>query len=280
MAARPFESELVLREQIADAELRAYHVGFDQNQFRLQPLIDVIVKVIPEYALGPAHNTAPATQWVDKLREAAKSVYTSNKYANRGEFGELILHLLLRDFCNTTPLLSKIYFKDTDNTTVHGFDAVQVTTDGSKRKLWLGESKFYTDGASGITSLMSDLSKHLENDYLRREFALITKKLPADQPEISTWRDLLHPHQKLDTIFQSIVVPMVCTYTSPMFTRHTDETATYLAEFVKECKELHAQFSTKRVKTSCDVLLMLLPVPDKKTLCSGLHARLNAMRNI
>jgi hypothetical protein len=30
----------------------------------------------------------------------------------RGEFGELILHLLLRDFHDTVPLLSKIYFKD------------------------------------------------------------------------------------------------------------------------------------------------------------------------
>ncbi|WP_330558188.1 Hachiman antiphage defense system protein HamA [Acutalibacter sp. 1XD8-33] len=32
--------------------------------------------------------------------------------SRRGEFGELILHLLLRDFKNTIPLISKVYFKD------------------------------------------------------------------------------------------------------------------------------------------------------------------------
>lgn len=279
-AIKPFESDLVLREQISEAELRAYHVGFDQNKFRLLPLVDVIVKVIPEYAFGLAHAAAPSPQWVDKLREAAKSVYTTNKYANRGEFGELILHLLLRDYCNTVPLVSKIYFKDTDNGTVHGFDAVQVTANGAAPKLWLGESKFYADGKSGIAGLMQDLRAHLEVDYLRREFALITKKLPANQPDIEHWRKLLHPLQKLDTIFQSVVVPMVCTYTSEMFKNHTDETAAYIAEFVKECRELQAEFAGKRIKTNCEVLLMLLPVPSKPDLCKELHTRLQAMQKI
>ena len=51
-------------------------------------------------------------QMVDRLAEAAKTVYTTEKYKKRGEFGELILHLILRDFFETVPLLSKIYFKD------------------------------------------------------------------------------------------------------------------------------------------------------------------------
>jgi hypothetical protein len=113
---RPFQSELVLEERISDASLRAYHVGFDQNRFRLQPLVDVIRRVIPEFALGyHAGRSLPIETMADKLREAAMTVFSTEKYKLRGEFGELILHLLLRDFCGTIPLVSKIYFKDSVN---------------------------------------------------------------------------------------------------------------------------------------------------------------------
>ena len=93
--ARPFNSDLVLDERISDSTLRAYHVGFDQNKFRLLPLVETIRSVIPEYALGYHQgNNIPLTEIVDRLQDAAKTVYTTDKYKRRGEFGELILHLL------------------------------------------------------------------------------------------------------------------------------------------------------------------------------------------
>lgn len=110
--ARPFNSGLVLDERISDSTLRAYHVGFDQNKFRLLPLVETIRSVIPEYALGYHQgNNIPLTEIVDRLQDAAKTVYTTDKYKRRGEFGELILHLLLRDFCNSIPLISTIFFE-------------------------------------------------------------------------------------------------------------------------------------------------------------------------
>ena len=110
--ARPFRSELVLEQRIAEATFRAFHVGFDQNKFRLQPLVDIIRKVIPEFALGyHAGTEIPLTDMVERLKEAAETVYLTEKYQTRGEFGELILHLLLRDFFDSIPLVSKIYFK-------------------------------------------------------------------------------------------------------------------------------------------------------------------------
>ncbi|MEI3544396.1 MAG: Hachiman antiphage defense system protein HamA [Alistipes communis] len=72
------------------------------------PLVETIRRVIPEYALGyHVGYNIPQTEIVDRLQEAAKTVYTTDKYKKRGEFGELILHLLLRDFCNTIPLFQQ-----------------------------------------------------------------------------------------------------------------------------------------------------------------------------
>ncbi|MBN9294273.1 MAG: DUF1837 domain-containing protein [Flavobacteriia bacterium] len=279
--SRPFNSDLVIAERITQPSLRAYHVGFDQNKFRLQPLVDTIRSVIPEYALGYHQgNNIPYTEVVERLQEAAKTVYTTDKYKRRGEFGELILHLLLRDFCNSIPLISTIFFRDAPNVPAHGFDGVHITINGEDKKLWLGESKLYKSGKDGITDLVGDIEKHFNANYIQQQFSLITRKLPEQTPEISHWRKLLHKHQKLDVIFSSIVIPMVCTYNSDLFTNHNDETKEYLEDFERECLSLHADFLKKNKQSNLEIILLLLPVPDKDELNSELDARLKSMQKI
>ncbi len=278
---RPFKSDLVIEEKISKSTFRAYHVGFEQNKFRLQPLVDVIRRVIPEFALGYYEgHSIPLNEVVDKLHEAAITVYTTDKYQNRGEFGELILHLLLRDFCNSIPLISKIYFKDSLNVTVHGFDGVHVTIEGDIKKLWLGESKLYTSGEDGVKDLCNDLKEHIAADYIRKEFELISRKLPSSVPEIDYWRTLMHKHQKLENIYSGICIPLVCTYSSSLFKTHHQETQKYIEDFKKECDSLRELFKTKRISTDVDVVLMLLPVPCKNELNKELDARLKRMQGI
>lgn len=278
---RPFNSDLVLDERVSQATLRAYHVGFDQNKFRLQPLVDVIRGVIPEYALGYHQgNNIPFNEIVERLQDAAKTVYTTDKYKSRGEFGELILHLLLRDFCNSIPLISTIFFRDAPNVPAHGFDGVHITIEGDEKKLWLGESKLYKSGKGGIADLVNDITKHFNADYMRQQFNLITRKLPAETPEIDHWRTLMHKHQKLDLIFSSIVIPMVCTYNSDLFVTHTDESQQYIDDFQQECLALFDEFNNKKPNTNLEIILLLLPVPDKDELNQELDARLKAMQKI
>lgn len=279
MVQRPFKSDLVLEERIAEATFRAFHVGFDQNQFRLQPLVDVIRSVIPEFALGyHAGTQVPLTDLVERLKEAAETVYLTDNYQARGEFGELILHLLLRDFCRSVPLISKIYFKDSHNVPAHGFDGVHVTTED--RKLWLGESKLYLTGKAGACGLAKDLETHVTADYLRREFSLLSRKLPNTVPDIEHWRDLMDKHKRLDAIYSGIVIPMVCTYTSPLFKDHSDNTEAYFQCFENDCRKVLEEFERKRIKTSCDVILMTLPVPCKNQLNAELDKRLKHMQGI
>lgn len=278
---RPFKSELVLEEKISESTLRAYHVGFDQNKFRLEPLVDIIRSVIPEYAFGyHQEDSIPINEIVDKLQEAAKTVYTTDKYKHRGEFGELILHLLLRDFCNSIPLISTIYFRDSPNVPAHGFDGVHITINGDEKKLWLGESKLYKSGKDGVADLANDIAKHFNADYIQQQFILINRKLPSNIPEIEHWRNLMNKHQRLDVIFSSIVIPMVCTYNSNLFVNHKDNTLDYFKEFENECIALLDEFNKKKPNSNLEIILLLLPIQDKDELNKTLDEKLKAMQKI
>lgn len=277
---RPFRSEYVIREEICTETLRAFHVGFDEGSFRMIPLVETIRNVIPEFAFGFHEGmTVPLNEMVDRIQEAARAVYTTDKYHKRGEFGELILHLLLRDFCGTTPLLSKIYFKDTENMPAHGFDGVHVTSDPHKR-LWLGESKLYADGRRGVADLATDVTKHVNSDFLRREFMQIKRKLAAPASEVVDWQQLLDKHRRIDEIFQHVVFPMVATYSSGLFKEYSDESEEYLAAFVEECEALHKHFFDRAANSNALIILFLLPVEDKDKLIKELDRRLKAMQTV
>jgi len=278
--SRPFKSEGIIEEKVTQIDLKGFHVGFDQNKFRLGPLVDIIRSVIPEFAFGYDKGQVNTTEIVEVLKEAASTVYDTDKYKKRGEFGEIILHLLLRDFCNTIPLISKIYFKDTMNVPIHGFDGVQVTVSGNDKKLWLGESKLYSDGKDGVKDLANDVINHVKANYLRKEFLLISRKLPNSMPDVEYWRDLMKKHTTLNKIFSSIIIPLVCTYTCDIFKNHNNETPDYFNDLEDEIKTLYKHFIKHHKVPKVDILLMLLPVPDKDKLNQQLNKRLKHMQNI
>ena len=163
---------------------------------------------------------------------------------------------------------------------MHGFDGVHVVKKDGENQLWLGESKLYADGKAGVKELANDLVKHLENDYLRREFSLISTKLPQEDPDIEYWRGMLHEHMKLEDILDKVVIPMVCTYSSDLYRSHSDNSQEYLDDFKDECLELHKAFLDKKIDTEVDVILLLLPVPSKPELTEELDRRLKSMQEI
>lgn len=307
----PFNSEKIITHKISEAELSTFLVGFDINdkgdiEYRAKPLIDKLSHVIYEFAFG-FHDgeETPNNEILSKLTEAAKSIYkidafqkvkdlyenngsidddVEDKYLRRGEFGELILHLLLRDFHNTIPLLSKIYFKDSFGHTVHGFDAIHIEKDS--KTLWLGESKLYKDGKAGIKALIQDIDEHFKSDYLNSEFLIVSKKLKHfdNIPEKDYWLDLMSKSSKLIDQLESINIPLLCTYNCELFNKYSDENCKdFIQEYLEEMKELKQYFDDNNnhpLKTKLNIILILFPVQNKVEIVKGLHNKLSLMQKL
>lgn len=306
----PFGSEKVITQHVSDADLKTYFVGFDLGEYRYDELVDSILDAIVDFAFG-FHDGNKTTEYSRrKLREAAKSIYNIKEFIEikkiyvdddseigdddekkenlkRGEFGELILHLLLRDFHKTIPLLAKIYFKDSDGLPVHGFDAVHVQPD--EKSLWLGESKLYNDGKKGVEALVKDIEAHFNKDYLRREFALISKKRYSykntnDIPDKDYWFNLIDEKNTLENILNSVTIPLLCVYSSNTFTNHnTEKTEEFIKDYEKEIRKIKQDFDTKKplpISTCLNIILLLFPVPSKKELVKRLHNKLHHSQQI
>ena len=278
-----------------------------ESHYMLEEFADAIISAIPEYVFASYKNSeVNSLNAVDKLREAARSIYKIKEfelarryylykdeeamrelqlsaYKNRGEFGELLLHMLLRDFKGTIPLISKVYFKDSSGVPAHGFDAVHISPE--ENTLWLGESKFYTSGKAGVKKLIQDLEEHFKKDYLNEQFVIIKKNLECNEiPQRKMWIDNLSRCNKLGDKVKIINIPLLCTYQHDLYTRFNDMNDKGAVEYHElNVRELKAFFDEKNVhplKSQLNIILLLLPVRSKEELIKLLHEKLWHMQNI
>lgn len=312
MEKRIFDKKNIIISRIQEEDLNSFLIDLDIDDdgtplYQIDEFTQAVINTIPEYVFAQYENSdIPQTDAVEKLREAAKSIYKIHDYeimrrwyleedksveneinhignSRRGEFGELILHLLLRDFKHTIPLVSKVYFKDTTGIPAHGFDAVHITPDDGV--LWLGESKFYTDSERGVKALVGDLEKHFKREYLNEQFLIIKKNLENNSiPQRDEWIEKLTQCNKLSDKLNMINIPLLCTYPNDIYNLFCDldskEAVEYHEKNIRELKTYFDKNNQHPLKNQLNVILLLFPIKDKKELITKLHERLWHMQNM
>ncbi len=257
-------------------------VGYERGQWRYAAFSDYVMEWLPEFCLNSkerkelSHDSA-----VKSLRKAANLVYQTEKYAKRGEFGELFLHAAIRCVFNSLPAISKLYYESSANNTVKGFDCVHIVGPIENLELWLGEVKFYKDISSAIRDVVTEIDAHLEADFLRKEFVLIGNKLDEDDPYTANVQQLISERTSLDNIFKRVCVPVLLTYESATILQHDSVCEEYVSAFCEEGQRYFETFCSKIGDIPpVRFHLFLLPLYDKEKLVAALHYKLRAWQQI
>ena len=298
--------------KICESDVNAMLTNIDLNdngslEYVYDDFVDIVSENVPEYAFAFHENDDLLT--IKKIRESAKSIMKIKdindlyklmsdnipeeqwpdeilkKYNDKGFFGEIILHFLLKEFYQTIPLISKIYFKDSFSTNAHGFDAVHVDNDF----LWLGETKFYSRknnraGEDGIVDLIDDLKKHFNKDYLNEQFIIIKRGV---QNSYHPFRDKalkdIQEMKFLSQKYKGIKIPLLCLYQSETvkeeFIGDIDFDLKYSNE-INKLKEFFINNNDHINKSKLKIVLILFPVDSKKKIVFKILQKLIHLQNI
>jgi len=262
--------------------------GFERGEWRNDQLADHVMEWLPEFALSHSElNEISHHNALKMTKKAAKIVYQTKKYGSRGEFGEILLHIAIRQVYTTIPAVSKIYYKSTVNETVKGFDSVHVVRKDNGLELWIGETKFYNNVTKAIYDVSKEIIDHLETDYLKSEFILIKNKIDPDWPEADALKELLHENISLDKVFEQICIPVLLTYDSSVVQNSKLSDQEYKDNIREEVtnaysnmrNKLESQYKERFGSTfSLTVHVILIPLKEKKVLVKALDARLKALQ--
>ena len=265
----------VLCDSSTSPPLAGFHVGYESGVWRYTALVQALIRALPDFALtasekaGLDHDNA-----LRLIAEAARTVYQTDKYGKRGEFGELLLHVVLTRHFDTVPAISKLYYKDGPNETVKGFDAVHVVATADDLELWLGEVKFYKNISSAINDVVAELMQHAERSYLRNEFHFVRNKIDPAWPHAERLKALLNPEVSLDQVFDRIRVPVLLTYESSTVAGATAVSEAFSSALEEELRNHHATFAGKALPPKLNITLILIPLAEKKPVLDLLHQSL------
>ena len=272
---------VVLHEVATDRSISGLCAGYETKLWRHSALAEFLMESLPDFCLTYSEYTEIGHESaVRMIRKAARSVYSTGKFKNRGEFGELLLHVILKMTMDTIPAVSKIYYKDSANDTVKGFDAVHVVPSASGLELWLGEVKFYENASSAIRDVADELEQHLLSDYLRAEFVAILNKVDEKWPHAKNLMRLLDSKTSLDQVFETFCIPVLLTYDGPTTARHEIFSDSYKEELIYEMREIKKRFDARVIAIPHRIHLFLVPMKTKKMLVEELNRKLEAMRSI
>lgn len=280
--------EVIFHEVNKPGDDLALCAGYERGKWRYEQLADHVMEWLPEFALNHSELSEIGHQNAVRMtKKAAKIVYQTKKYGSRGEFGEILLHIAIRQIYQTIPAVSKIYYKTAANETVKGFDAVHVIKKDDGLELWIGETKFYKSISRAIYDVSKEIIDHLETDYLKTEFLLINNKIDPKWPEAESLQKLLAENTSLDKIFKRACIPILLTYESNVTKNSYETGAVYLdsirdemrSEYVKMRYKLDEAYQSRfKEKLPLTVHVILIPLSEKKALIAALDTRLKAMQ--
>ncbi|EEN83171.1 MULTISPECIES: HamA C-terminal domain-containing protein [Bacteroidales] len=272
---------IIIHKDDTFPDLHGLCAGFESRQWRKDQLVNYLFEYLPEFALTYSElGNLTSENMVAKMRQVAASIYQSEKFKNRGEFGELLLHAIIREMYDTIPAISKIYYKDGPNETVKGFDAVHVIVTDKALELWLGEVKFYNNISNAISDVIEELNQHIKTRYVRNEFIAITNKIDTKWPHANILKTLLHPNTSLDDVFSNTCIPVLLTYDSSVLTRYDNKCDEYIQEISEEFQRFHKKFCDKLGEFPLTIHLFLFPLNTKAELINSLESKLKIWQSL
>lgn len=272
---------IIIHKDDTFPDLHGLCAGFESRQWRKDQLVNYLFEYLPEFALTYSElGNLTSENMVAKMRQVAASIYQSEKFKNRGEFGELLLHAIIREMYDTIPAISKIYYKDGPNETVKGFDAVHVIVTDKALELWLGEVKFYNNISNAISDVIEELNQHIKTRYVRNEFIAITNKIDTKWPHANILKTLLHPNTSLDDVFSDTCIPVLLTYDSSVLTRYDNKCDEYIQEISEEFQRFHKKFCDKLGEFPLTIHLFLFPLNTKAELINSLESKLKIWQSL
>tara|TARA_Y100000590_G_scaffold469260_1_gene655849 strand:+ start:3370 stop:4284 length:915 start_codon:yes stop_codon:yes gene_type:complete len=290
----------ILKEHINADDFKTYYIGFNSNEFDWDSLINLCCNNLVDFILGFHEGVIEHIddEWIS---EALESLYTpeiydesihnkgkitdehsylSIKYRSKGEWGELLLHIILRTYLDTLPLNCKLYINYAVKKQVCGYDIVHISKD--MKTLFLGEAKMYMNGEDGVKKLIEDLKGHYTVDFLTKQITPIYRNTPAyfgtELPkDLRSWRSTLRREKSLRGLIDRIKIPMICVYDSSIYQDYNEVSNDFKSAYEKESILLKETFDNMNdLGIPLETILVLLPLPSKYELIRKIHIKIKS----
>lgn len=238
------------------------HLDYSSGKYRQGEIRGLINDSLPHFALTPAEfeEYTKTSDDGEKYRLAWSRI-SKRKKSTKGDYGELLLFLILKVFFKSEKLVTKVKLK-TGNQEVYGYDCAHFTVENDEPILWLGESKFHSTFSNAIGKAFESLDEHCKEAFTIQEFSFLEPhiELNEDFPYREIIRDKLKGITSFDSI--KIKVPVFITYNCNKIKNHKNSSSPeFLQEFKEEFQSRYELIEKRELKLNSNFELIFIILP-------------------
>jgi len=253
--------------------------GYQSGKWRKARLAKHLLEWLPDYVLTPEEKAAldPINAY-RTLEMAARRFFAPDVAGERGELGELLIHLICVQEFRTRQFVARLFYKMRSNDQITGFDIVHVRYDEQDEKieLWLGEAKLHSVFSDGVTAAIKTLKDHLDEGFLEESKALIGPKIPTNDRLYDKLSWLFDANVSLDELVDRLVVPVFVGSNCEVSGAIGDLPDNYEADCQARLATMQRRLDKKYGKDLV-IVSIYFPLNDKDGLTDEFESRLGAL---
>lgn len=264
----------------------SFTLDYEEGRYRQKELVGLIRDVVPYFALTESEIASiDRSEW---NKNSFNRISDANENS-KGDYGELLLYLILSVFYDTPKFVTKARLRSTTREQIKGFDCAHFSVIDDKVTLWLGEAKFHKDITSAVSSAFKSLQEHLnDSNRIKSELRILGGEIELNNHLDKEKFDLLKKYvtggMSLDKV--DIVVPVLCTYDSNCIKKHIstenadiecEEFKTILAvELAQHFEKIHKK--TWPSKKNIKIIFFIVPLESVSELKQTIRLVEDAMK--
>lgn len=277
-----FEAQL---ESVKDGDA-TFTLDFESGRYRQTELVGLIRDIVPFFALTEEEiATIDKSDWNRSSFARISDAHENSK----GDYGELLLYLILSVFYDTPKFVTKARLRSTTREQIKGFDCAHFSIADGEVTLWLGEAKFHKEINGAISGALSSLNDHLNDaGRIKSELKLLGGEIEVnktlDKKAYALLKEYVNGGKSLDKV--NISVPVLCTYDSSCIKKFCGNDLVQLdsADFIDHMKiELTQNFKkihgkTWPYKNNIKIVFFIVPLESVAALKANINLVENAMK--
>ena len=272
--------------------------GFEDGAWRTSEFEKFVWDNVAQTALSAKERSELVNNGYSALVSAAKNLRLTDKGPEQtmgSELAEIILYGILRDHYHALPVVPKVFYKQNSNDNAKGADSVHIVVNTDNTfTLWFGEAKFYSSIEDArLSTIIASIGQTLQTDKLKKENSIIRgvsdiDSLIADDGLRGQIRAALSNKESIDSIKPFLHIPILLVHECSLTKSETELSHSYRAQIEKYHRERAQSYFSKQLgefgKTvhhyeKITFHLILIPVPDKKTIVERFIKKAEMLRS-
>jgi hypothetical protein len=169
-----------------------FHLDYGDGEYRQKDLARIIRDAVPQFALTKDElKRFLEKEDIGQAQRIAWSRISKAPKNKKGDYGELLLFVLLCLFFDSPKFVTKVRLRSSQKEQIKGFDCAHFTIEEGKIYLWLGEAKFHQSISGAIDEAISSIEEHCGKEYLTNELSILESQVEVNEdfPEIRSTFD-------------------------------------------------------------------------------------------